>query len=674
MDILQATLKSVFGFEAFRTGQKEAIEALLEKKRLLAIQPTGYGKSLLYQLPSYLFDGLTVVISPLLALMRDQLEKLNNQFHIPAASINSDQDDLENDEACKSAKSGSIKVLFVAPEQLDHVDRLSFLSSLPISLIVVDEAHCISTWGHDFRPSYRQIIHFVNANPDAHILALTATCSARVQEDIQKQLKRKGQEVTVFRESMNRPNISLQVIPTSGTSEKLAICEQYLTRLEGSGLIYCATRENTELVAEYLKSRGLNVAAYHAGFSPEEKRFLQQDFIKDSFKALVATNALGMGIDKPNLRYIIHFDIPGSITSYYQEVGRAGRDGLPATGILLYHAPDLKIQEHFIESALPEKSDFDRVLEAASETCNLKTIKQKTGLHPTTVIVVIAELIEQGFLQKKSLDGLQVYERVEQSRALDLSRYEVQHQVKKRELEAMKGYAASPIACRMQTLRQALGDESPSSCTHCDVCRAQKVAQIPNGDTARIDSWLSVRAIPIGAMKQQGIVDGISLLDARQRLPLFVHFMRYRQEAEHLKNELLDLLKQQLSLLQFASCVMLPSNTWKQRDSVAKFIQEECRVPVFCDLLIWNALPEARQGELLNNDQRQHNVHQRMLANEEASKLPPGPILLFDDYIGSGATIREAARAVRIKTKTKQPFIPFTIACVKWRLGKQGYV
>lgn len=679
------TLQQVFGFPQFRQGQKEAIETLLSKKRLLCILPTGHGKSLLYQIPAYLLGGVTIVISPLLALMRDQIEKLENRFGIPAASINSDQSEEENELARQKATSGNLRVLFVAPEQLDHVDRFAYLLQLPIRLVVIDEAHCISTWGHDFRPSYRQILNFVDAaqknNPDVHVLALTATANARVEEDIKKQLSFSTHSVSVLRESMDRPNIHLSLIKIENPIEKLLICEELLRQTNGCGLIYCATRENCELVADYLKAVAYNVTAYHAGFSPEEKRKLQQEFIQDRYQALVATNALGMGIDKGNLRFIIHYNIPGSITAYYQEVGRAGRDGSDSRGILLYDTQDIKIQNHFIESALPSQEDFDKVLSAvraANEPPNLTAIKQATGLHPTKVIVIIADLIEQQFLVKKSQGGQQVYYSLPKTSYPDLSRYAMQYDLKTNELQAMLNYSTQRESCRMAILREALGDSAATSCGHCDLCKKESAtpALSPEKFTSAA-AWLNDRPVPISPMKMQKIAPGISLLDGRLRTPLFIRFMKGRQTAEELEPELAALLKANLKafiqLNPVRAVVLVPSRTWVARETIGQFISDFLQVPLFTDLLFWHESPPSRQGELLNNDQRHHNVQRKMRVNTE-EEPPRGTILLVDDYIGSGATIKEAGRALRATKNRIGEIIPFAIASVKWHLGKRGYV
>ncbi len=670
--VMHSVLRERFGFDAFRPGQLEALETLFTSKRLLCIQPTGRGKSLLYQLPACLLGGIVIVISPLLALMRDQAKQLKERFKIPAASVNSDQTPEENDAALQAAANGKIKILFLSPEQLDNVDRFAFFLSLPISLIVIDEAHCISSWGHDFRPAFRQILPFVKAaeakSEELFVLGLTATAGARVEEDICRQLFSEKKPGRALRESMDRPNIALSVLQVAGMAPKLALLEE-IVKAQTGALIYCATRENTELVAEFLQSRGVHAIAYHAGMEPEEKRRLQEAFMQNEFRAIAATNALGMGIDKPDIRLIVHFDIPGSITAYYQEVGRAGRDGLAARGILLFDPSDRDVQEYFIHSAVPDEDDFNKVLEAA-DGIGLIAIKQKTGLHPTRVNVVLAELVEQQFIVKKSVERKQVYCRIERQGKPNLGSYEQQREVKLRELHAMLRFAADAPGCRMQILRKALGDTAAPPCGRCDLCRPDpQPAQ--ERDLSSINSWLAQRPVSIAGSRTSGLSDGISLFDARLRSPFFCRFMRSRQESLEVDPELLQLLEKHLQRTKIGSIIPLPSKTWKARTEFAKALAR--RLNVFCDpdLLTWKEAPAKRQGELLNNDQRRANVEQTMQAT---GALPPGPLLLLDDYTGSGATLREAARALREQGGRGLELIPCTIAAVKWRLGKSGFV
>lgn len=676
-DRLKELLQEKFGMEAFRPGQLEAMETLLERNRLLCIQPTGYGKSLLYQIPSCILGGTTLVISPLLALMRDQIDQLTNRFQIKAASINSDQTEEENALARSQVLAGRVQILFTSPEQLDHIDRFDFLLQLPISLLVIDEAHCISTWGHDFRPSYRHILQFSQAlkkaNPSLKILGLTATADDRVEKDIAKQLSSEKESVHVWREQMDRPNIHLSVLPVEGTAAKLALCETLLSKLSGHGLIYCATRENAELVAEYLQKQGLSIVAYHAGLESEEKREIQTAFAENRYRAIAATTALGMGIDKKDLRFIIHFDIPGSITAYYQEVGRSGRDGLRADGILLYDKIDRKVQDYFIDSALPAEEDFKAVLEVvrkAETPPHLTHIKRLTGLHPTRVVIVIAELMEQQFLKKESVKGTQVYKIDQEDRTLDLSRYTTQHLVKTEELNKIISFAEERTVCRMAILRRALGDLAATDCGRCDVCQQQAPHQAV--DASEAVRWLNMRPVPIAGARTYSVSPGFSLLDGKLRTSFFLRFMRERAVSEAVDDEILSMLLKQIdSLPEIGAIVPVPSKTWKAQMAYAQALAEHLKVPVLEDLLVWKTPPEKRQGELLNNDQRHHNVHEKMQV-QGAENVPAGALLIFDDYTGSGATIKECARALR--KKLDHPIIPVTVAVVKWRLGKPGFI
>ncbi len=687
---LTQVLHTTFGFSDFRPGQFEALNELMSQGRLLCIQPTGHGKSLLYQLPAVVLEGITLVISPLLALMRDQLKQLKERFGITAASFNTDQTMEENNAARNAVFAGKIRILFIAPEQLEHIERVNFLLGLPIQLLVVDEAHCISTWGHDFRPSYRQILHLTHAlikkNPAIKLLALTATANKKTEADIKQQLIVDNKSIVVYRESMDRPNIRLSVIPVSGTAAKLAMLTQLLANLQGCGLIYCATRENTEMVADFLMSQSIKAAAYHAGLEASLKQSIQYSFIHDAYNVISATNALGMGIDKPNLRFIIHFDHPSSITAYYQEVGRSGRDGLPAEGILLYDPADSRVQRYFIDSAQPKAEDFAMVLDSYFDHANppdLSTLKRKTGLHPTKLLVIIAELVEQGFLKKESRYRKQVYVRTEKRASPDLNRYIIQRKIKNSELKAIQLYAEQHKTCLMTILRHSLGDNAITDCGRCSICMPTDFKETKNKDFILATlSWLERRTIPIVLNKK--IVNttvGIAVLDGKSRSEDFVHFMRERAQApiSHLglSDTLFELIKECLyDLVKHhpISCIVpLPSRTWYSRDDIVKRLASYVKIPALFDLLYWTNLPAARQGELLNNDQRRHNVINQMMAETHIS-IPKGTILLFDDYVGSGATLNEAARALQEHCKIKNTLLPFTVAAVKWRLGKRGMI
>ncbi|MBX2798336.1 MAG: RecQ family ATP-dependent DNA helicase [Myxococcales bacterium] len=665
---LDATLFQRFGFDQFRPGQREAIEALLAGQDLLVIQPTGHGKSLLYQLPAVLLEGPTLVISPLLALMRDQITHLVDRFSIPAASLNSDQTPEENDEARARAARGEVRILFVAPEQLDNVERAAFLKGLKPSLVVIDEAHCISTWGHDFRPAYREIARMVRGlreGSDVRVLALTATADAKTEADIVQQLT----PVSVQRRSMERSNIALDLQPVGSAGEKLELLDAIVGQLPPCGLIYCATRDNTEIVAEYLAMQGHEVAAYHAGLDPDRKRQLQTAFLAGDFTAIAATNALGMGIDKSDLRYVVHADVPGSITAYYQEVGRAGRDGAPARGILLYDADDKRIQEYFIHSAQPTPGDFDTLLSVTeAQPLRLNDIKRASGLHPTRVTVVVAELVEQGHLVKEADGRSQRYRRTDRDSPPDLRRYANQTDVRTRGLDAMVAYAEGQTGCLMQTLRAALGDTDAQPCGRCGPCGGERLERSPA--TGKAAAWLADRPVVVRG-NRSGLEEGRALFDSNSRSEGFLSFMRGRASSEPLPAALLERLAATArGLGDVAAVVPLPSAGWHNRTQAAQALATALGVPM-ADVLYWAEPPEERQGRLRNNDQRRANVKGRMTV---ASGVPSGRLLLLDDYTGSGATLNEAVRALKKGARHQGKLVPLTVARIRWRLGRPGIV
>ncbi|MBD0726300.1 DNA helicase RecQ [Flavobacterium sp. L1I52] len=325
--ILHTTLKENFGFEKFRTNQEEIINTVLQNKDTLAIMPTGGGKSICFQLPALLFPGLTIVISPLIALMKDQVDGLKSNG-IPACYINSTQTEDEQQQHIDNIINQKIKLVYIAPESLSYLENI--FSTINISLIAIDEAHCISSWGHDFRPAYTNLGYLKNRFPSTPILALTATADKATREDISKQLNLKKPKV--FIASFDRKNLSLEVRPALDRVKQ--IIDFIESKTNDSGIIYCLSRKATEELAEKLQKAGIAAKAYHAGLDAEIRSKTQDEFINDECQVVCATIAFGMGIDKSNVRWVIHYNLPKNIEGYYQEIGRAGRDGLASETIL----------------------------------------------------------------------------------------------------------------------------------------------------------------------------------------------------------------------------------------------------------------------------------------------------------------------------------------------------
>ena len=365
---LESLLKQYFGYTSFRPGQHEVIQTLLEGRDCLAIMPTGAGKSICFQLPALMMPGVTLVISPLISLMKDQVDSLVNQ-EIPATYINSQCTFEEAKARFAAIRAGRVKLVYISPERLENEFFTSFMQSLPISMFIIDEAHCVSQWGHDFRPSYCAIKDWIAALPRRPVVgAFTATATEKVKEDMMTLLGLEKERI--FIGGFDRPNLYFRVVRTNRKLDfALAYVQQHQ---EDSGIIYAATRKEVDRVYEELTRRGIRAGRYHAGLSDDVRRIMQDAFTYDRLQVIVATNAFGMGIDKSNVRYVIHYQMPKNIESYYQEAGRAGRDGAPGECILLFSRQDIMIQKFLIEQSVhdPQQQAVEfRLLNAMVRYC-----------------------------------------------------------------------------------------------------------------------------------------------------------------------------------------------------------------------------------------------------------------------------------------------------------------
>ena len=373
MPTAQEILKQYFGYDSFRPGQDELVQAILSGRDTLGIMPTGAGKSICYQVPALALPGLTLVISPLISLMKDQVGALN-EAGVPAACINSALSFEEMRDALYFAGRGEYKLLYVAPERLTAPFFLDFARRVPISMVTVDEAHCISQWGQDFRPSYLKILDFLAALPQRPLVsAFTATATAEVRDDIIRALGL--EDPFVITTGFDRPNLYFAVEKPS--SKPSALLAHLLQRRDKSGIVYCSTRKTVEEVCDMLLSRGLPATRYHAGLDPEERLANQDDFLYDRKTIMVATNAFGMGIDKSNVSFVIHYNMPKNMESYYQEAGRAGRDGEPAECILYYAPVDNRTNRFLIENG-EENEELDAITKQIVMERDWERLRQMT--------------------------------------------------------------------------------------------------------------------------------------------------------------------------------------------------------------------------------------------------------------------------------------------------------
>ena len=475
---IKKNLREVFGLEKLRPGQREVIEHIINGEDVLAIMPTGAGKSLCYQLPALQLDGMTVVVSPLISLMKDQSDKLEEKG-LDVANLNSSVSEAEQKESLEQVKRERSDFIFTTPERLTNQDFLQTLKNKTIDFVVIDEAHCISQWGHDFRPAFLQMRAAIRELKNPPVLALTATATPEVIEDIKKQLERP--KMCVVNGGTFRSNLEFEVVHTTSDLEKKRQLTALLGEIEGSKIIYCATVKAVEEVTEILREANFEVESYHGKLSAKTRHETQDRFMAGEIETIVATNAFGMGVDKPDIRAVFHWQIPGSLEAYYQEAGRAGRDGEAARCILLYDTRDRRVQQFFLGGRYPSADDISAIhqtletMNAADNPATFEQIKETIGdAVAKTKLRVGLNLLKDAKIVKEKRGAKFVLAKSDLSAAEITSiadGYVERGATDREKLEKMMLYAQSAV-CRWQILCEYFdcGDAKIEKCGVCDNC------------------------------------------------------------------------------------------------------------------------------------------------------------------------------------------------------------
>ncbi|HEY9696252.1 MAG TPA: ATP-dependent DNA helicase RecQ [Trichocoleus sp.] len=505
---LQAVAQERFGYDNLRPGQEMAVRAVLDGHDTLAVMPTGAGKSAIYQLAGFLMPGVTVVVSPLIALQRDQVQSIADQDIGEATVVNSAVTQTERQEAFESLKQGDLEFLFLAPEQFNNPETLEQLQAAKPSLFVIDEAHCLSSWGHDFRPDYLRLGTVIEALGHPRILALTATAAPPVREEIVRRLGMQNPAVIV--RGFDRPNIFLEVRRFDDETEKQAALIECARVAEKPGIIYAATRKRTEEIAQQLQEAGMTAAFYHAGMKSADRQQTEVTFLQDEIEVLVATTAFGMGMDKPNVRFVFHADISDSLDSYYQEIGRAARDGQPAKAILFYNPNDLRLRRFFASGGQLDTEQVVQVVERLQqqeEPVAPKELQEQIDLSQTKLKTALSRLAEVGAVEALPTGEVTIgneTEDLEIAAAAAVEAQERQHQLERSRLEMMRSYA-EVRDCRREYLLNYFGEEYQKPCDSCDNCKAGLTVEDPDRHPFPINRQVVHKSWGIGTvMRYEG--------------------------------------------------------------------------------------------------------------------------------------------------------------------------
>lgn len=638
-------LKRTFNIDRFYNKQWGTIEKILKGERVLLIEKTGFGKSLCFQFPAILFKGTTVIFSPLIALMRDQVKNLNS-LGISAKCINSEQTPEENSQIISETKEGKLKILYIAPERQENPEWIEATRQMNLSMVVVDEAHCISVWGHDFRPSFRRILNLVNLLPKGMpVLATTATATKKVEADIAQQM---GGNLTIIRGNLMRENFRLFVIKVNSEDEKLIWLGKNLSKLPGSGILYTGTRVDTEIYSKWFEYLKIPSIGYNAGLDPDSRIAIENGLMKNQWKCVISTNALGMGIDKPDIRFIIHTQIPQSPVHYYQEIGRAGRDVDPADIILFYNPEDRDLPEAFIEGGRPAIPKYEKVIEAVkSELLGERELMRRTNLKQTQIRVIKADLVEQNIIREVTIGRSKKFEYISGAPKLNPKAFEELRALKTADLEKMIGYVET-TGSRMKYLCDFLGDSDDRFFKNCDNTGLQKLKVTITPDwTEKLQAYRE-NYFPELKVETKGsnLVNGVAAsYYGVSNVGAAIHRSKYENGGnfpDFLLRFTLKAFRKKFDQEKFDMILYIPPT--KSGELVKNFaikISQVLKFPISHNLRKQRQISEQKVFE--NSYLKADNVRDAFIYNN-STEIEDKSILLIDDIFDSGATVKEIGR------------------------------
>lgn len=641
----EAILQRVFKLPRFYDEQWVTIDKILNGERVLLIEKTGFGKSLCFQFPAVLLEGTTVIFSPLIALMRDQVKKLNS-VGVSARCVNSEQSPEENSRVINDARAGKIKILYIAPERQENSEWIEATHQMNLSMVVVDEAHCISVWGHDFRPAFRRIINLVNLLPQGlPVLATTATATKKVEADILMQM---NGSLKIIRGNLMRDNFKLYVIKVSSEDEKLIWLGKNLINLPGSGVLYTGTRVDTEIYSKWFEHLKIPSIGYNAGLDPDSRIAIEDGLMSNKWKCVISTNALGMGIDKPDIRFIIHTQIPQSPIHYYQEIGRAGRDGQPSVIILFYGPEDRKLPEAFIEGGRPAIAKYQRVIEAIkTEMLGERNLMRKTNLKQTQIRVIKADLIEQKIIREVTNGSSKKFEFITGAPPLDSKAFLELRASKTKDLEKMIEYVETDQS-RMKFLCDYLGDTSLSELKNCDNTDLKKiVVDITPEWTQKLQDFRE-DYFPQLEVETKGtnLINGVAAsYYGVSNVGAALHRSKYESAGDFpdfLLSLILKAYRKKFGQERFDLILYVPPT--KSGDLVKNFaikISQVLKFPISHSFTKHHVTHEQKVFE--NSYLKSDNVKDAFIHNVPA-EIKGKSILLIDDIFDSGATVKEIGR------------------------------